>query len=107
MHNFEAGTGMGICMQPRCALQALQDILDDDDDIGQMYLSRKARIKKMAQAANSQPETAPKHGGDDEVLVAHAEEVCNITLHLCQRQSMDTLDHCPSHHPASAPCLLC
>ncbi|CAL5219734.1 g1631 [Coccomyxa viridis] len=57
--------------------RALQDILDDDDDIGQMYLSRKARIKKMAQAANSQPETAPKHGGDDEVLVAHAEENTN------------------------------
>ena len=58
-------------------MQALQDILDDDDDIGSMYLSRKARAKQRLQAAVSEPESISKHGGDDEVLVAHAEEVCD------------------------------
>lgn len=72
-------------------VQALQDILDDDDDIGSMYLSRKARAKQRSQAAVSQDESAPAHGGDDEVLVAHAEEeVCvdpNITIQKLRMQT--------------------
>ena len=65
-------------------MQALQDILDDDDDIGAMYLSRKARAKEQA-ASNQRATTgttgAPG-GGDDEVLVASAEEQARLCLSL-------------------------
>lgn len=91
-----------------CALQALQDILDDDDDIGSMYLSRKARAKQRSQTATSQAETAAKHGGDDEVLVAHAEEVCAVNLNLLSARSYRHTRPLPlSEPPASASCILC
>ncbi len=83
MYSVETGMGMHCACKTMYALQALQDILDDDDDIGSMYLSRKARAKQRSQAATSQAETASKHAGDDEVLVAHAEEVCNSIL-ICR-----------------------
>ena len=62
-------------------VQALQDILDDDDDIGSMYLSRKARAKGQASRAQQAPNgaAAMSGGGDDEVLVARAEDqVCPL-----------------------------
>ena len=65
-------------------MQALQDILDDDDDIGAMYLSRKARAKEQAlsnQRATNGPAGAPG-GGDDEALVASAEEQARLRLSL-------------------------
>jgi len=63
-----------------CALQTLQDILDDDDDIGSMYLSRKARAKQQSQTNTSNTQIAPKGGSDDEVLVARGEEVSSLQL---------------------------
>jgi len=65
-----------------CALQTLQDILDDDDDIGSMYLSRKARAKQQSQANTSNTQIAPKGGSDDEVLVARGEEVKCLPLQV-------------------------
>ena len=63
-------------------MQTLQDILDDDDDIGSMYLSRKARAKEQAssnQHATNGTAVIPG-GADDEVLVAGAEEQVSLLL---------------------------
>ena len=65
-------------------MQALQDILDDDDDIGAMYLSRKAGAKEQAssnQRATNGSAGAPG-GGDDAVLVASAEDQARLCLSL-------------------------
>ena len=65
-------------------MQALQDILDDDDDIGAMYLSRKARAKEQASSNQRAPNgtAGTPSGRDDEVLVASAEEQARLRSSL-------------------------
>lgn len=57
--------------------QALQDILDDDEDIGAMYLGRKAAAKEAAaersrSGVNGNGPGSRSTTQDDELLVAEA-----------------------------------
>lgn len=42
-----------------------------------MYLTRKARAKQQRRTTSDEV-AAPRGGGDDEMLVANAEQVCNL-----------------------------
>lgn len=55
------------------AWQALQDILDDDEDIAAMYLGRKAAAREAAAARSDTGGDATQNASqDDELLVAEA-----------------------------------
>ncbi len=58
----------------RGALQALNDLLEDDEDIAAMYLTRKAAAKAAAAArAEKRADASRSASQDDELLVADAE----------------------------------
>jgi len=58
--------------------QAIQDILDDDDDIAAMYLTRKATLKARAATDASEGHTVACDKQDDVVLVSEA-AVCVLS----------------------------
>jgi hypothetical protein len=77
--------------------QALQEILDDDEDIAAMYLGRKAAAKLRAARHAEEPTSASQ---DDELLVAGA-LVC--MQHMPAASSVSNVNQCL--HTFGAWCL--
>ena len=86
--------------------QALEDILDDQEDMANMYLGRKARVR--ARAARSDSDKAPETGGtphqDEEMLVSAAHDsdtvpevlhcaLCSLVWLAYRLQAMALLDN--------------
>lgn len=73
------------------ALQALNDLLEDDEDIAAMYLTRKAAAKAAAAAhAEKRADASRSASQDDELLVADAE------VHMFNSADLLTLN-CITH----------